>query len=101
MTTITPEFGFVIQYPRDLNAARRFYEQVLGLKAQRVAPNFVQYEHFAIASDESLSGTRGLELYWLVPDAEAAYAELSKTAEISMPLRELPFGKVFAVRDPD
>jgi catechol 2,3-dioxygenase-like lactoylglutathione lyase family enzyme len=101
MSTLTPQFGFAIHYPRDLEASRGFYEGVLGLKVQRVAPNFVQYDKFALAGDEPLSGKRELELYWLVDDAEAAYAELSKTAEIAAPLRELPFGKVFGVRDPD
>ena len=101
MSTLTPAFGFVIQYPRDLEASRRFYEDVLGLKVQRLAPNFVQFQSFALAGDEPLSGKRELELYWLVDDAEAAYKEVSKTAEVSAPLRELPFGKVFGVRDPD
>jgi catechol 2,3-dioxygenase-like lactoylglutathione lyase family enzyme len=99
--TVSPEFGFVIQYPRDLEAARAFYEKTLGLKVQRQAPNFVQFQNFALASDGSLSGSRELELYWLVPDAEAALSELQGKAEVSMPLREMPFGKVFAVRDPD
>ena len=99
--SVSPSFGFVIQYPRDLDAARRFYEETLGLKIQRQAPNFIQFENFALAGDESLTGTRELELYWLVADAEAAYNELRGTAEISVPLRELPFGKVFAVKDPD
>jgi predicted enzyme related to lactoylglutathione lyase len=101
MSTVKPEFGFVIQYARDLDASRRFYEEVVGLKVQRVAPNFVQFQNFALAGDEPLSGKRELELYWLVDDAEAAYKELSRTAEVTMPLRELPFGKVFGVRDPD
>ena len=99
--SLTPEFGFVIQYPQDLDAARAFYESVLGLKVQRVAPNFVQFEHFALAGDESLSGTRKQEVYWLVPDAQAAFAELNGKAEVAMPLRELPFGNVFGIKDPD
>jgi hypothetical protein len=60
----------------------------------------VQFEHFAIASDESLSGTDETELYWLVDDAEAAFADLSLRAEVAAPLRELPFGKVFGLKDP-
>ena len=99
--TVTPAFGFVIQYPRDLDAARTFYEFTLGLKVQRQAPDFVQFENFALAGDESLSGSRELEVYWLVPDAEAAFKELSAKAEVTIQLRELPFGKVFAVKDPD
>jgi hypothetical protein len=47
-----------------------------------------------------MSGTRELELYWLVDDAEAAFAELSPKAEVSLPLKQMPFGKVFGVKDP-
>jgi catechol 2,3-dioxygenase-like lactoylglutathione lyase family enzyme len=96
----TLRFGFALEYVRDIEAAKRFYVEVLGLEVQRVHPQFVQFEHFALASDESLSGTDATELYWLVDDAEAAFADLSARVEVSMPLRELPFGKVFALKDP-
>lgn len=96
-----PRFGFVVEYVEDIERARRFYADVLGLELQRVAPSFVQFEHFAIASDESLGGRGEPELYWLVDDAEAALRELSTSAGIAMPLTEKPFGKVFAVSDPD
>jgi catechol 2,3-dioxygenase-like lactoylglutathione lyase family enzyme len=94
------DFAFVIEYVPDVDAARRFYEAVLGLKAQRYAPNFVQYDHFALTSDEPLGGRDEPELYWVVDDAEAALRELSTKAEVAMPFRQLPFGKVFAVKDP-
>ena len=94
------KFGFALIYVADVDAARRFYEDVMGLRAERYFPTYCQFEHFAVARDESLSGSRGTELYWLVDDAEAAYAELSARAEISVPLRTLPFGKVFGVKDP-
>jgi catechol 2,3-dioxygenase-like lactoylglutathione lyase family enzyme len=95
------EFAFAIEYVADIPAARRFYSQVLGLQPRREHPTFVEFDHFAIASDEALGGDRGgTELYWLVEDAEAAFAELSRQAEVSLPLKQLPFGKVFAVKDP-
>jgi predicted enzyme related to lactoylglutathione lyase len=96
----SPRFGFAVEYVTDIDTARRFYTDVMGLEVQRVAPQFVQFEHFAIASDESLSGTNETELYWLVDDADAALAEMSHNTDITMPMRELPFGKVFAVKDP-
>lgn len=96
-----PQFGFALTYVTDLEAAKHFYVDVLGLDMQRDSPTFVQFQNFALATDESLSGTRGLELYWIVEDAEAAFRELSQTAEISLPLTEMPFGKVFGVNDPD
>jgi predicted enzyme related to lactoylglutathione lyase len=100
-SSVQPRFGFVIDYVNDVEASRRFYEEQLGIKAQRVHPTFVQFEHFAIAGDEPLNGTGDSEVYWLVDDAEAALKELSAKAEVSVPMRELPFGKVFAVKEPE
>ena len=96
-----PQFGLALEYVKDIEAAKRFYVDVLGLEMQRDSPTFVQFQNFAIATDESLSGTRDLELYWLIDDAEAAFDNLSKTAEISLPLKQMPFGKVFGIKDPD
>ena len=98
---IAPRFGFALEYVKDVDAAKQFYEQVLGLKVERYHPTYVQFEHFAVASDESLTGTNEPELYWLVDDAEAAYQELSSRGEVSQPLQEKPFGKVFAMKDPN
>ncbi len=96
-----PTFGFALEYVKDIEAARRFYVEVLGLPMERHHPSFIQFRNFAIANDESMSGSRDPELYWLVDDAEAAYAELRAKAEVSLPLKEMPFGKVFGVRNPD
>ncbi len=99
--SIKPSFGFVLEYVTDIEAAKRFYVEVLGLEVERYHPTFVQFDHFAIASDESLSGTREPEVYWLVDDAEAAFNELSPKEEVTVPLRQMPFGKVFAIKDPN
>ncbi len=103
--TTKPHFGFGLEYVSDIETAKRFYVEVLGLEVEREAPGFVQFkdqagDYFAIASDESMSGSRGLELYWLVDDAEAAFSELSQKAEVSVPLKQMPFGKVFGIKDP-
>jgi predicted enzyme related to lactoylglutathione lyase len=96
-----PGFGFVLEYVDDIKAARNFYVGVLGLEVEREHPTFVQFESFAIASDESLSGTRDLELYWVVDDADAALAEAVRDkADIVEGMREMPFGKVFALKSP-
>jgi len=94
------EFGFVLEYVTDIQAARRFYVEVLGLKVERESPAFIQFSHFALASDESMSETRDPEIYWIVEDAAAALAELSPKAEVSLPLKQMPFGKVFGLKDP-
>ena len=104
--TIKPRFGLAVEYVSDMEAAKRFYVDVLGLQIERDSPTFVQFKeqagaNFAIAGDEPLGGQGNLELYWLVDDAEAAFREVSPKAEVSLPLRQMPFGKVFAVKDPD
>ncbi len=98
--SIQPKFEFVLEYVNDVEAAKRFYETVMGLKVQRYHPTFVQFDKFAIASDASLTGTREPEIYWLVEDIEAAFQELASNAEIAVPLKDMPFGRVFAVREP-
>ena len=94
------EFGMALEYVADIDAAKRFYTDVVGLKVEREHPQFVQFDHFAIASDAAIGELRERELYWLVSDVESAFAELSKKVEITMPLKELPFGKVFGIRSP-
>src|SRR5437763_2512333 len=101
--TIKPRFGLAVEYVSDMEAAKRFYVDVLGLVIERDSPTFVQFKeqagaNFAIAGDEPLSGKDDLELYWLIDDAEAAFRELSPQAEVSLPLKQMPFGKVFAVK---
>ena len=60
--TSPPRFGFALEYVTDIEASKRYYVDVLGLAVQRYHPTFVQFDHFAIASDESMSGTREPEL---------------------------------------
>jgi catechol 2,3-dioxygenase-like lactoylglutathione lyase family enzyme len=104
--SLNARFGMVIEYADDLAGTRRFLVDVLGLRVEREAPNFIQLTDgrggtFAIANDEALSGSRDPELYWVVEDAAAAYREVSASAQIARPLEQLPFGKVFGIRDPN
>lgn len=67
-------------------------------------PTFVQFKDqagasFAISSEEPMGGGE-FELYWLVDDAEAAFHELASKAEVSLTLRQMPYGKVFALKSP-
>jgi len=39
-------------------------------------------------------------VYWVVEDAEAAFKDFSQKGEISLPLKQMPFGKVFGIKDP-
>jgi predicted enzyme related to lactoylglutathione lyase len=94
------KFGFVLEYVTDIEAAKRFYVEVLGLEVERYSPMFIQFSNFAIASDESMTGNRDPEVYWVVDDADAALKDLSQKAEVSLPLKQMPFGKVFGIKDP-
>jgi catechol 2,3-dioxygenase-like lactoylglutathione lyase family enzyme len=98
---MTPQFGMVVVYVKDLTASKRFYAEVLGLRVEREAPGFVQFDRFALATDERLAAGKEPEIYWLVDDAEAALRELQDKTKIEPALVTKPFGKVFGVRDPD
>ncbi len=97
---INSKFGFVVEYVTDIEQAKRFYVEVLGLKVERYHPAFVQFDHFAIASDEALGGSRTPELYWLIDDIETAFREMASQAEVIFPIQPKPFGKVFSIKDP-
>lgn len=93
-------FGFAVANVKDIRKARSFYTEVLGLKVQREAPNYIQFENFAIASDNA-DATDPLELYWTVDDADAAHRELTSRGAVCSPVASQPFGKVFTTKDPD
>jgi predicted enzyme related to lactoylglutathione lyase len=102
--TTKPRFGFALEYVADVETVKHFYVDVLGLEVERDHPSFVQFKDqadatYAIASDESMGGS-DLELYWLVNDAAAAFSDLSQKAEVCLPLKQMPFGKVFGIIDP-
>ena len=107
MPNTKAQFAFALEYVSDIDAARRFFVDVLGLEVDRDAPTFVQFKagngaSYAIASDEPMDGNqaRQPELWWVVDDADAAYRDVSARAEVSLPLREMPFGTCFGVKDP-
>lgn len=63
----------------------------------RSAPNFIQFDAFAIAGDEAMEKGGNAEQCWLAGDAEAAQREPAQKTAVTVPLREMPFGNVFAV----
>jgi hypothetical protein len=98
-------FGFVVEYVDDIVATRRYLVETLGLTVEREHPTFVQFSDrngasFAIASDASMTSSRDPELYWLVDDAEAAYRDLARRTDVTLPLTQKPFGTVFGITDP-
>jgi catechol 2,3-dioxygenase-like lactoylglutathione lyase family enzyme len=97
----SPRFGFIVEYVKDIEAAKHFYVDVMGLQIQRFHSTYVQFESFAIASDAPMGGETEQELFWLVEDAQVAFDDLSSRTDISLPLKQVPFGKVFGIRDQD
>lgn len=94
-----PRFGFVVEYVRDIETARKFYTDVMGLTVQREHPTFVQFDSFALATDEPMGGETDQEVYWLVDDVDAAYRAIASQADVCLPLTDVPFGRVFGVKD--
>jgi catechol 2,3-dioxygenase-like lactoylglutathione lyase family enzyme len=105
--TSKAQFAFALEYVSDMDASRRFFTDVLGLEVDRGAPTFVQFKagngaSYAIASDEAMDGNKDRlpELWWTVEDAELAFREMSGKAEVALPLRQMPFGTCFGIKDP-
>lgn len=93
-------FGFAVANVEDIAKAKTFYTEVLGLKVQREAPNYIQFENFAVASDNP-GAKSPVELYWLVDDAEAAHRDIAGRGAACSEIEAKPFGKVFTAKDPD
>ncbi len=101
----TPRFGFVLEYVPDVNAAKAFYTEILGLQVRRESTEFVQFADgggvgWAIASDASLSGEGRPETYWIVNDIAAVEQALAGKVTVTHPLEERPFGRVLGIADP-
>ena len=100
-------FGFTLEYVSDVQPTKDFLVNVLGLKVDRDHPTFVQFSDahgvsYAIASDERMDPTQeGVpEIWWVVDNASDAFAEMSRQSEVSMPLKQMPFGTCFGIKDP-
>ncbi|GAC1318748.1 MAG: hypothetical protein NVSMB2_13680 [Chloroflexota bacterium] len=104
-TQTQARFGFALEYVSDIEATKRFFVDVLGLDVERDHPSFVQFTtrngaSYAIASDEPMVTGGSPELWWVVDDVGAAFEDIAPRAEITMPVRHMPFGRCFGVRDP-
>jgi catechol 2,3-dioxygenase-like lactoylglutathione lyase family enzyme len=105
MANSKAHFAFALEYVSDIEAAKRFYVSVLGMEVERDHPTFVQLKdsngsRYALATDEPMDGRGGPELWWVVEDAKAAFDDVSSKAEVTTPLRQMPFGTCFGVKDP-
>ncbi|HLI08630.1 MAG TPA: VOC family protein [Ktedonobacteraceae bacterium] len=102
--------NFVMVHVNDIEEARNFYTEQLGLEVEGVAPNFVQFKQpggngatFAISHEPGIVPAQGndIELWWFVDNADAVYAELrARGVEIAQEAKDEPFGRTFAIKDP-
>jgi catechol 2,3-dioxygenase-like lactoylglutathione lyase family enzyme len=107
MSNTKVRWGFALEYVTDVQTTKQFLVDVLGLKVERDHPTFVQFSDaggasYAIAGDERMDPSQdGVpELWWVVDDAQSAFNEMSKNSHVSLPLRQMPFGTCFGVKDP-
>ena len=100
--------NFVLLHVPDVEKARAFYTEKLGLKVEDQAPDFVQFQQpmgngaaFALSKGEDAATLSGAELWWFVDDADKTHADLiARGVEVvSKPVDE-PFGRTLAIKDP-
>jgi predicted enzyme related to lactoylglutathione lyase len=103
---------FITLQVRDLEASRRFYGEVIGLKiAPEVRPNAVAFatQPIGFAIRKSLVDLDAVPqlgygvVVWFRTDAAAALHKHLKerSVPIAQDLADGPFGKMFTFRDPD
>jgi predicted enzyme related to lactoylglutathione lyase len=101
------ELNFVMLHVKEIAAARAFYAETFGLEVVDENPYFVQFgvaggAMFALEQDEHAAPTQTLELWWQVPDVDAAHATLaSRGVEIVSAPKDEPFGRALSVKDPE
>ncbi len=99
---------FVLLHVPNLEQARTFYTEKLGFVVEDQAPGFVQFKKqgeagaiFALQEDKEIAPHSGVELWWIVDNADATYASLaSRDVEIVSQPKDEPFGRTFTVKDP-
>lgn len=98
---------FVMLHVPDLEQARAFYTEKLGLAVEDQQPGFVQFKKagmgaiFALQEHAGVSPHQGVELWWIVDNADTTYATLvSHDVEIVSQPSDEPFGRAFTVKDP-
>ena len=100
--------NFVLLHVTDIEKAIAFYTEKFGLVIEAQGPGFVQFKQpmgqgatFALSSEGDGSPVQNVELWWYVDDADAAHADLvAKNVPVAQPLKDEPFGRTFAIRDP-
>ncbi len=97
--------NFVMMHVHDVEGTSAFYADKLGLTVEARQPGFVQFAPtgggaaFALGQEEA---GEAVELWWYVDDADAEHAALrDRGVEIVSPPVDVPFGRTFAIKDPE
>jgi catechol 2,3-dioxygenase-like lactoylglutathione lyase family enzyme len=104
--TLLKELNIIILRTHDLEAARAFYRDVMGMSVETEAPNFLQVHpregqgpEFGIGVGEPSVG--GPELWWRTEDADALHAWLvARGVRILAEPTDQPFGRAIEFADP-
>ena len=99
---------FVMLHVPNLEQARSFYTEKMGFAVEDQQPGFVQFKQdegmgaiFALQEDARVAPYEGVELWWMVDNADATYATLlSHDVEIVSQPSDQPFGRAFIIKDP-
>ena len=100
--------NFVMLHVPDIEQARTFYTEKLGMVVEDQQPGFVQFKQnagmgaiFALDEQAGVSPHQGVELWWMVDNADATYATLvsNGVGTVSQPADQ-PFGRAFTLKDP-
>jgi predicted enzyme related to lactoylglutathione lyase len=89
---------------KDVKAVVGFYENVTGLKADWLAPQFAEIITVALFKEGSAvpGANRTAILEFMVPDVDAAYERLKGSAELVHEPKTMPWGNRTAqFRDPE
>ncbi len=99
---------FVMLHVPNIEKARTFYSEKLGFTVEDQQPGFVQFKQnegmgaiFALQEDSGAAPHAGVELWWIVDNADTTYATLvSRDVEIVSQPTDEPFGRAFIIKDP-
>ncbi len=106
----TPALELALVHVADIDAARAFYTERLGLEAdpEQSGPNFVLFQRpdgvgasLGLSTGDAVAPSTSIELWWYVDDADAIHDELvAGGVEVASPLVDMPFGRTFSIKDP-
>jgi predicted enzyme related to lactoylglutathione lyase len=99
---------FVMLHVPNIEQARTFYTEKLGFAVEGQQPGFVQFKQyagkgaiFALQEDAGVAPHEGVELWWIVDNADTTYNTLvSREVEIVSQPSDEPFGRAFSIKDP-